>query len=721
MNVIYMKEKKVNNHEILAPVGNMDAFYAAIEGGADAVYLAGKMFGARAYSNNFTNSELKEIIKYAHLYNVKVYVTCNILIFEREVDKFIEFVRFLHQNNVDAIIMQDIGMIDLVHKKFPNLEIHGSTQMHIHNLEGAKFAEKLGLKRIVLARETPLSEIKKIKENTNLEIEVFVHGALCVSYSGMCLFARSIGPRSGNRGTCSGCCRLPYELLSENENVLNQNKYPLSMKDLMTINYLDKLIDSGIDSFKIEGRMKSKEYVYLATKLYKETKDNYLKNNKLDINQELITNLNNVFTRGYTNGFILNSNDLVNDFAPNHKGVLIGRVINYKNNFIEIKLNTNISIHDGLRIINNNLEYGFILNEFYKDNKLIKEAKENDIIKIKVNKNIPINSLVYRTYSYLIDNNITNIIKNKERRINIKFKINIKKDKKVSLIVSDYLNEFEMKGDIPSISINKPITEYDIKSKLEKINDTIYKLNEIEINLDNDLFIPISMINNLKRNILNKLDELRINKYEKEFIEKEYSIKLENYPKVSCYTLYTDDIKYIDKKYKYIYSSNINDYIKKIPKVINNYNIYDKKKEYLVSEIGSLNYFDNIISDYSLNVTNSYSVAFLHSIGVKRVTLSVELLDNDIKELIDNYKIRYNKLPNLELIKETNLEVMVIKNNLGKYGNVYYLKDRFNNKYRVIKKNDLYYIYDYKRYIRKENDDYYFNIGINYLRDEYYY
>ena len=296
-------------YEILSPCGSMDAFLAAISAGADAVYLAGKMFGARSFANNFTDEELVYVINYAHLYGVKVYVTCNILIFEHEVEKFLNFIEFLHKNNVDAVIMQDIGMIDLVHKTFPNLEIHGSTQMHIHNLEGAFMAKALGLKRIVLARETPLTLVKEIKEKTGLEVEVFVHGALCVSYSGMCLFAASIGPRSGNRGTCSGCCRLPYQVLNSKKEALNTEKYPLSMKDLMTLQELDKLIAAGVDSFKIEGRMKSPSYVYTTTKLYKETRDNYLKTKKIVINKKDIYNLKNIFARPYTKGYLLNANN----------------------------------------------------------------------------------------------------------------------------------------------------------------------------------------------------------------------------------------------------------------------------------------------------------------------------------------------------------------------------------------------------------------------------
>ena len=469
-----MKEVLKNKVEILAPCGNIDAFFSAIEAGCDAVYLAGKMFGARAFSNNFTNEELVSVIKQAHLYGVKVYVTCNILIFDREVDKFLDYIRFLHQNNVDAVIMQDLGMIDLVRKKFPNLEIHASTQMHIHNLDGALLAKKLGIKRIVLARETPINVIKQIIDETGLEVEVFVHGALCVSYSGMCLMSRSIGARSGNRGTCSGCCRLPYDLLDENKKVLTENKYPISMKDLMTVSELDKLIDIGVRSFKIEGRMKSKEYVYYATKLYKETRDNYLKSKIIKVNQDDLNKLNNVFTRGYTKGFILGDKSLNNDISPNHKGVLVGEVVNYKNGFIDIKLKDNIVINDGLRITNESLEYALILNEFRKNNIQIYEGKKNDIITLKVNKKIPVNSLVYRTYSAKIDMDVTNIIKEKTRKIPIKFIVELKENKPLKLMVTDLKNEITLEGIIPEKATKSSITKEDIKKKLSKINNTIY-------------------------------------------------------------------------------------------------------------------------------------------------------------------------------------------------------------------------------------------------------
>ena len=345
---------------------------------------------------------------------------------------------------------------------------------------------------------------------------------------------------------------------------------------------------------------------------------------------------------------------------------------------------------------------------------------KNNIITLKANKSIPVNSLVYRTYSKDIDDKVSSIIKNKLRKVKVKFIINVIKNKKIEFIVNDYQHEIKILGNVPEISINKSITESDIKEKIEKINNTIYEIDDLKINLDKDLFVPISHINNLKREIIDKLDEVRINSFNKQFKECEYYIEVNDYKRVNEYTLYTNNKTKISDKYKYIYSDNLNNTITKIPKVINNYLKFDINREYLVGEIGSLNKLKNIITDYSFNVVNSYTVAFLHSIGVKRVTLSLELIDSDIVDLVNNYIKRYKKRPNLELIKKTNIEVMVIKTDLFKYGNVYYLRDRFNNKYRVIKKNNMCYIYDYKETKRENSDEFYFNLGINYLRDEYF-
>ena len=231
--------------EILSPAGDMTSLIAAIEGGCDAVYLGGKVYGARAFASNFTSEQIIEAVNIAHAYGVKVYVATNTIIYEDEVEDFIKYIEFLYKNNVDAVIVQDIGMMDLIKQTFPEFEVHASTQAHIHNLEGVKLMKKIGISRCVLARETPIDLIRDIKEQTDMEIEIFVHGALCISYSGQCLMSSLIGGRSGNRGTCAGSCRQKYDVLDESKKKVNIDSYNLSTKDLNTLENIGDLIDIG--------------------------------------------------------------------------------------------------------------------------------------------------------------------------------------------------------------------------------------------------------------------------------------------------------------------------------------------------------------------------------------------------------------------------------------------------------------------------------------------
>ena len=348
--------------ELLAPAGNMESLKAAITAGCDAVYLSGKMFGARAFANNFSNDELELAINISHLYGIKVYITVNTLIYENEVESFLEYIEFIHKLGVDAVIMQDLGMIDLVRKTYPNLDIHVSTQAHIHNLEGVKLMESLGVKRVVLARETPIELIKEIKNNTNIELEVFIHGALCISYSGQCLMSSLIGGRSGNRGTCSQCCRMPYDLIKDGKKI-NKDKYLLSTKDLNTIYNIDKLID--IDSLKIEGRMKRPEYVYMVVSLYRKAIDSYINKGIIDITDNDIKEIKKLFNRDFTKGFIFHEENITNTFRPNHMGIKIGKVIDNKK-YTTIKLEDDLNLQDGIRFLED--DKGMTITTMYKNN-----------------------------------------------------------------------------------------------------------------------------------------------------------------------------------------------------------------------------------------------------------------------------------------------------------------------------------------------------------------
>lgn len=709
----------MNKVELLAPAGDFSCLKAAIEAGCDAVYIGGKLFGARAFSSNFTDDEIIKAINYAHLFGVKVYVTTNTLIYDKEVERFLEYISFLHKNNVDAVIIQDLGMLDLVRQTFPNLEVHASTQMHIHNLDGASFMEKLGVKRVVLARETSISKIKEIKEKTNIDIEIFIHGALCVSYSGQCLMSSLIGNRSGNRGTCAGSCRQSYSIVDENNNIILNNKYPLSMKDLCSLENLKTLLDIGVTSLKIEGRMKSSSYVYTVVKLYRLAIDSYYKNNNIYIDEKELYNLKKIFNREFTKGFLFDeeNNKVINMKRPNHQGVEIGKVINYKNNVAMIKLNDEININDGLRIVGKK-DIGVNVNNFYINSKLVKTAKKGDIITIKVNDKVEKDDKVLLTLDSKLNEEINNIISSNQRKVLVKAKFIAKEDKQITFELTDFINKVVVISENKvTKALNKPITKEEIKEKLNKIKDTVYKYESLDIEIDDNIFIPLNIINDLKRKAFEELNNKRL--YKIPYKRCEYKRNVKSYPKEKLLNILIfkdEDIDSLKKKYDYIYSSNnIDNTILLLPRVIDKYK-ENYNKDVLVGDIGYFNKHKVCITDTSFNVVNSYTVAFLHSLGAERVTLSYELTKKQIEILINAYEERYKAHPNLELVVEGYEEVMISKFSLNKYFNndKLYLKDRFNNLYKIKEKDNLMIIYNYKK--RKDFNLSYYDIGINSLR-----
>lgn len=708
--------------ELLSPVGSMESLMAAINGGCDAVYLAGRNFGARSFAGNFSNEELIKAVNTCHLYGVKVYITVNTIIYDSEVKRLLEYVDFLHRINVDALIMQDIGMIDLIRKTYPNIEIHASTQANIHNLEGVKLCESLGIKRVVLARETPYELIKEIKEKTNAELEIFIHGALCMSYSGECLMSALIGGRSGNRGTCAQCCRQLYSL-EVNNKILEEDKYLLSTKDLNTLENIGKLIEIGVNSLKLEGRMKRPEYVFLVTSLYRKAIDNYKKYKDTKITEQDIIELKKVFNREFTKGFIFKEDNdkFVNTYRPNHLGIEIGKVVKVNNSKITIRLTDELNINDGIRIISDN-DTGCIVTNMFKNNKRITTAYKNDVIEIPYKEKVSVNSKVHKTTDYTQ-------LKELEKRISINKKIKIKAKcilnigSKMKLIITDNKNNVELESDyIVEPSQKSETTKERIIEQLSKLGDTVYEYSSLEIIKDDNIFVPINKLNELRRLTLEKLNELRLYKipYKKEnysievpsFIKEEKtSILINSYEKYNQYKNNYDTI-YIDDEIEY---SKIKDNkcILKLPR-INEY-LKEYNAKLLVSDLGSIYKYKNVDTDFSLNVVNSYSVALLHSLGVNKITLSHELTYKQVEVLVNVYHERYNSHPNLEVIIDSNIEAMVCKYNMLNKSKVNngFLIDRFNNKYEIKYKHNLMYIYDYKRTKLIEN---YHKIGVNYLR-----
>ena len=708
--------------ELLAPAGSYDALVAAINAGCDAVYLSGYMFGARQFAPNFSREELIKAIDVCHIYGVKVYVTVNTLIYEEEVNTFMEYIDFLHKHNVDAVIMQDLGMIDLVHQTYPNLEIHASTQMNIHNVEGVEVCKELGIKRVVLARETNIDTIKKIKEIENMELEVFIHGALCVSYSGQCLMSSLIGGRSGNRGSCAGTCRLAYKVLDEQGNKLNKNNYVLSTKDLNVLDNIGELIDLGIESFKIEGRMKRSEYVFLVVSIYRKAIDSYIETGKVIIDDNDIKQLKRIFNRYFTKGFMFgeDNNLITNDYRPNHLGVEIGKVISISNQIVTIKLSDDLSLRDGIRLIESDV--GCTVTNILRNNKKVACATKGDIITIKIDGNIRNNDVVVKTTDFNQLESLKNNIKVINKKVVISGIIKLKIGDKIYLKLSDGINSVDVEGFMVEEAIKSPLTNEQIKKQIRKLGSTPFELNSLEITKDDNVFINNKDLNEIRRIAVNKLLNERLYKIEykknnyhktvsKFESERKINVLLENsklynlIDKSKIDTIYTEDVNLVnDKKV-----------ILKLPRIINNYKEYDIPL--IVSEFGSLKQNNIFATDFSFNVTNSYSVAFLHSLGVNRVTLSYELSFDQLERIVDNYKKRYNSIPNLEVIVYGREEMMISKFSLNKKYNSKQISliDRYNKSYPVREKNSTMYIYNTSPRCDL-NIDRYFKIGINSIR-----
>jgi len=727
--------------ELLAPAGNMESFYAAINAGADAVYLSGKKFGARSLATNFTNEELIEAINYAHIYNKKVYVTVNTLVYESEINDLLEYIEFLHKNNVDAIIIQDLGLINLLHQKFPNLELHASTQINTHNDETLKILKSSGIKRVVLARETSLDEVNKM--NVDIEKEIFIHGALCMCYSGQCLLSSVIGGRSGNRGLCAQPCRLEYNLLEqlpngEEKTVYTEGKYLLSTKDLCTLDNLEQILNSNIDSLKIEGRMKSKEYVYIVTSIYRKAIDNFYKTGKINITEKDINELKLIFNRNFTKGYLLNEekNNISNMFRPNHLGINIGKVINQNNNRIKIKVDQTLRVNDGIRIIGKN-DYGFIINKIFQNNKLVNEVS-NDIVEIECNKKLTPNSIIVKTLDSKQIDYIQEEIKNTPK-IPINFRLIGKLNKKLELTINDGCNTVTLYSNMETFKAeNHPITEERIISQLSKLNDTPFRLNNIEIEIDNNILIPIKEINDLRRRVIEELIKCRIGS-KKQVVVNDYKndkVSFSNNNSINCFVKTEEQLQacidcdvddiYVEENLYNKYKNKYKNLVLYLPRIIKNHKRYDNEK-LLVRELGSLNYFNNnkIVTDYTLNITNNYSIDYLNKYNVQRITLSTELNDESIKCILKN-----NKSNNLELIVYGNYEIFITKYcilkknkkcNLCKSNNKYYLIDRKNERYQIINDGLCNNILLSSNKINLINKlDYYKSLGINHFRLQFY-
>lgn len=653
--------------ELLAPVGSFEALKAAVQNGANAVYLGGKDFGARASANNFDRDELKEAVKYAHIRGVQVFVTTNTLRKENEIEDFLEYAKFLYDIDVDAIILQDIGMARLIKRELHDFELHASTQMVAHSLEDVKYLESVGFDRVVLAREVTVEEIKYICDNCKADIEVFVHGALCVCYSGQCLMSSMIGNRSGNRGRCAQPCRQRYELIDvyTGEVVNSNGDYLLSPRDLNAIEEIDKVIDAGVHSLKIEGRMKRPEYVATVIDGYRKTIDEYLATNKLNVSDETINDLYTIFNRKFTKGLLLGDvgKDMMNSQLPNNQGLYVGTVVDYnkKAKRLKIKLANTLKKGDGINL------GGGTIGRIIKNGNIETIGYKGETIELDFVGEARKGQIVFKTSdSELMDRVQATFTQDKEFVKNIiDAKITIKLGQKPILTLKDrHSNEATIEGDkIVEEAMKVALSKEKVETQLRKLGNTPYELDLLEIELDDNVSLPISLLNQMRRDCIELLDKERVSiknrKYKNKIVkykpvlynrnkQQEISVKVKNLEQLESALecgvdrIYYEDTNTIDKamslamKYnkKVIYSA---------PRIIRNkeYNHLAKANNAGVESVqvgnyGSIDYFKDkkLNIDYYLNAFNSETINYYKEIGADTLCISQELNINEIKETI---------------------------------------------------------------------------------------
>jgi len=686
--------------ELLAPVGSREALVAAVESGADAVYLAGKMFGARASAPNFSDEELVEAVRFAHLRSVLVYVTVNTLVDNIEIPALSNYLQYLYKIGVDAIIVQDIGVFQIARQIIPEMPIHASTQMTVHNLEGVQFLTELGFARIVISRELSMNDIIHICKNTDAEIEAFVHGALCISYSGQCLMSSMIGGRSGNRGRCAQPCRLPYTLVDEKGNDLlveaDAGEYLLSPKDLNTLELMPELIQAGVTSFKIEGRMKRPEYVAVAVDTYRRAIDVCMTNpDEYVVPQQEQKELAQIFNRDFTTAYLKSNRgrNMMSDRRPNNRGVRIGRVTDYQyqERMATIKLDESLSIND---IVDFWVKVGgrvsVTVSSMIVNGQSVTSAPAGVEVTINVPAPVRINDRVFKVFDASLMERARAFFTepNAVKRVSVDISVTVcvGQPLEISIQDEDGFHGQAVTAFIAEPAIKRPLTSEVIAKQVERLGSTIFRVNTLKCNIIGEVMVPISEINDVRRRAIEELEKARLAPFRRAALAtKKYVIRdfissaiKKNQDGVRQPSLVVnvdtidklnaalqngaDSIMFGGETFDHsaitheIYGQAVaivRDQGKKIilntPRIIKQWQMNSMKKELTlfqelqpdaisVSNLGTLHVARQLTSvplhgDYPLNIYNDVSIAFLAGQGIASMTLSPELNFSQIEEL----------------------------------------------------------------------------------------
>ena len=609
--------------KIVAPAGNMERFYSAISATADEIYLGLKGFGARRNAENFTVEELKKAIDYAHLRGSRIFLTLNTIMTNREIELLYPTLKDLYNYGLDAIIVQDIGYAEYLHKNFPSIEIHGSTQMTVANYYEINYLKELGFKRIVLPRELSFEEIKEIRKYTDMELEVFVSGSLCISFSGNCYMSSFIGGRSGNRGMCAQPCRKEYKTSC------GEKSYFLSPKDqLYGLDEIKKLQKIGVESIKVEGRMKDISYVYETV--------SYFRNliNGIDMEE----NTHKLFNRGYSKGYFYdNDKNIMNRDYSYNMGEKIGEVVGKS-----IKLDEDIVSGDGITFVSKdykNLGGTYINRIAYKNEKLVLTFPEGT-------------KYIFRNYNKRLNDEISKKIKNTDKKLEINFDFTAKLNEKLILKIyledkkgNKILNLEEISETLTQKAQKRAINEEDINEKLSEIGDSEFTVKDIKVNIDENIFIPLSELKNLKRNTVEKFRE-KILSYFRRDLDRELKENNQEYFKLEIEKDEPKDLEVRvivsnDEQKNFLESLKDEYNIKKIY-----YRTYDIAKQSklsqhnldnkLASNLYELlkNKNSDVMLNWNMNIVNSYTISVLEKIEkLESFIISPEINFSKIREL----------------------------------------------------------------------------------------
>ena len=646
--------------KIVAPAGNMERFYSAISATADEIYLGLKGFGARRNAENFTVEELKKAIDYAHLRGSRIFLTLNTIMTNREIELLYPTLKDLYNYGLDAIIVQDIGYAEYLHKNFPNIEIHGSTQMTVANYYEINYLKELGFKRIVLPRELSFEEIKEIRKNTDIELEVFVSGSLCISFSGNCYMSSFIGGRSGNRGMCAQPCRKEYKTSC------GEKSYFLSPKDqLYGLDEIKKLQEIGVESIKVEGRMKDVSYVYETV--------SYFRNLINGINKE--ENTPKLFNRGYSKGYFYdNDKTIMNRDYSYNMGEKIGEVVGKS-----IRLDEDVVSGDGITFVSKdykNLGGTYINKIAYKNEKLILNFPDGT-------------KYIFRNYNKKLNDEISKKIKNTDKKLEINFDFTAKLDEK--LILKTYLkdengnrilNLEEISETLTQKAQKRAISEEDIKEKLTEIGDSEFTVKDIKIDIDENIFIPLSELKNIKRNAVEKFRE-KILSYFRRDLDSELKENNREYFKLEIEKDEPKDLEIrviVSNEEQKNFLENLKDEynIREIyyrtydiakQSMLGQHNLDNKLASNLYELLKNKN--STVMLNWNMNIVNSYTISVLEKIEkLESFIVSPEINFSKIRELgktrLKKALLIYSKLKGMTIdidIADNKNEVITNKEN----------------------------------------------------------